>query len=90
MTQVILANSLWPDTSLRTELADWVATELGDPDGVLVVDESNFAKCDTKSVGVARQYCGATGKIDNCQVAVYVVYAAGPTQTLLDTRLKAE
>lgn len=87
MTQVFLANSPWPDAPLRTELADWVATELGDPDATLIVDEGSFAKCGTKSVGVARQYCGETGKIDNCQVAVYVAYAAGQTQTLLDTRL---
>lgn len=87
MTQVFLANSPWPDAPIRTELADWVAAELGDPDGTLIVDEGSFAKCGTKSVGVARQYCGETGKIDNCQVAVYVAYAAEQTQTLLDTRL---
>lgn len=87
MTQVFLANSPWPDAPLRAELADWVAAELSAPDGTLIVDEGSFPKCGAKSVGVARQYCGATGKIDNCQVAVYVAYAGSGGHALLDTRL---
>jgi len=53
----------------------------------LIVDESGIPKCGDKSVGVARQYCGATGKIDNCQVAVYLAYAGPGGHTLLDERL---
>ena len=87
MTQFFLGQAPWVDEPLRTELACWVNEELGSDDGVLIVDESGFAKCGTKSVGVARQYCGATGKIDNCQVAVYLVYASTKGHTLLDTRL---
>jgi SRSO17 transposase len=87
MTQVFLANSPWLDAPIRSELADWVAVELGTPDGTLIIDESSFPKCGDKSVGVARQYCGETGKIDNCQVAVYVTYAGLWGHTLLDTRL---
>jgi len=53
----------------------------------LIVDESGVAKCGDKSVGVARQYCGATGKIDNCQVGVFLAYASRHGHTLLDARL---
>jgi SRSO17 transposase len=87
MLQVFLAQSPWPDEPLRRELAAWVEGELGSPDGVLIVDESSFPKCGVKSVGVARQYCGELGKIANCQVAVYLAYAAEGGHTLLDTRL---
>jgi SRSO17 transposase len=65
----------------------WVQDELGSNEGVLIFDESSYPKCGRKSVGVARQYCGATGKIDNCQVAVYVAYAGNGGHALLDTRL---
>lgn len=88
MTQVFLGQSPWPDEPLRQELARWVDDDLGDPhNGVLVVDESSFVKCGTRSVGVARQYCGSVGKIANGQVAVYLAYAGPGGQTLLDTRL---
>src|SRR5260370_1891622 len=75
MTQVFVSQSPWLDAPLRQELVQWVTDELGDDDGVLVLDEGSFPKCGTKSVGVARQYCGATRKIDNCQVAVSAAYA---------------
>lgn len=87
MTQVFLSSSPWHDQPLRDELGTWVGEELGSDDGVLIFDEGSFPKCGTKSVGVARQYCGATGKIDNCQVAVYVAYAGKGGHALLDTRL---
>lgn len=86
-TQVFVSQSPWPDTPLRGELVQWVDAELGSDDGILIFDESSYPKCGNKSVGVARQYCGATGKIDNCQVAVYVAYAGQGGHTLLDTRL---
>jgi len=88
MTQVFLSQSPWPDQPLRHELACWVDAELGDANnGVLVVDESSFVKCGTKSVDVARQYCGSVGKLANGQVAVYLSYAGPGGHTLLDTRL---
>src|SRR5437879_6120998 len=87
MTQVFLGQSPWPDEPLRQELALWVDQELGSDQGTLIVDESGFPKWGDKSVGVARQYCGATGKIDNCQVAVYLAYASALGHTLLDERL---
>jgi SRSO17 transposase len=65
----------------------WVDQEVGSEQGTLIVDESGFPKCGTKSVGVARQYCGATGKIDNCQTGVFLAYASAGGHTLLDERL---
>src|SRR5271169_5041862 len=87
MTQVFLGQSAWTDEPLREELVRWVDQELGNESGTLIVDESGVAKCGDKSVGVARQYCGASGKIDNCQVGVYLAYATGKGHTLLDERL---
>src|SRR5262245_3991864 len=87
MTQVFLGQSAWADQPPREELVRWVDQELGSPAGTLIVDESGIPKCGDKSVGVARQYCGATGKVDNCQVAVYLAYASAGGHTLLDERL---
>ena len=87
MTQHFLGQSPWPYLPLRAELVRWVEEAFGDAEGVLIVDESGVAKCGDKSVGVARQYCGATGKIDNCQIGVFLAYASRHGHTLLDTRL---
>lgn len=87
MTQVFLGQSGWADEPVRQELACWVNQELGGEEGTLIVDESGFPKCGDQSVGVARQYCGATGKIDNCQMGVFLVYAGAEGHTLLDERL---
>ena len=87
MTQYFLGQSPWPYLPLRAELLRWVDEAFGQPEGVLIVDESGVAKCGDKSVGVARQYCGATGKIDNCQIGVFLAYASTHGHTLLDTRL---
>jgi SRSO17 transposase len=87
MTQVFLGQSPWPDEPLREELALWVDQELGSEQGTFIVDESGFPKCGNKSVGVARQYCGATGKIDNCQTGVFLVYASKAGHTIVDERL---
>ena len=63
------------------------ATDLGEPDGVIVFDPSAFAKKGTKSVGVARQWCGRLGKIENCQVGVYMAYVSRKEHALVNTRL---
>jgi SRSO17 transposase len=87
MTQYFLGQAPWAYLPLRAELVCWVDEAFGDAEGVLIVDESGVAKCGDKSVGVARQYCGATGKIDNCQMGVFLAYASKHGHTLLDTRL---
>src|SRR5713226_3044268 len=63
MTQVFLSQSPWADEPLRQELARWVDEELGDNEGIFVVDEGSYLKCGDKSVGVARQYLGCVGKL---------------------------
>ncbi len=85
MTQHFLGQAPWPYLPLRAELVRWVEEAFGDPEGILIIDESGVAKCGDKSVGVARQYCGATGKIDNCQIGVFLAYASRHGHTLLVT-----
>jgi SRSO17 transposase len=77
----------WDDMPLRQELTRQVAEQLGQAEGVLVFDPSSFPKSGTESVGVARQWCGRLGKVDNCQVAVYLGYVSGAGHTLVDMRL---
>ena len=77
----------WDDALLRQELTRQVAQHLGQPDGVWVVDPSAFPKSGTDSVGVARQWCGRLGKVDNCQGAVSLGYVSGAGHTLVDMRL---
>ena len=77
----------WDDMPLRQELTRQVAAPLGQAAGVLVCDPSSFPKSGPESVGVARQWCGRLGKVDNCQVAVYLGYVSGAGHTLVDMRL---
>jgi SRSO17 transposase len=77
----------WDDAPLRKELRGQVKTHLGQGDGVLVFDPSGFPKSGRESVGVARQWCGRLGKVDNCQVAIYLGYVSRKGHTLVDTRL---
>lgn len=77
----------WDDAPLRQELTRPVAEQLGHADGVLVFDPAGFPKSGPESVGVARQWCGRLGKVDNCQVAVYVGDVSGKGHTLVDMRL---
>src|SRR5258707_6745646 len=77
----------WDDEAVTADLRRHVADELGDPDGVLIVDGSGFPKKGTASCGVARQWCGRLGKRDNCQVGVFLCYAARGGHVALDRRL---
>jgi SRSO17 transposase len=77
----------WDDEAVMAELRHHVAEELGDPQAVLVVDSSGFPKKGIASCGVARQWCGRLGKIDNCQVGVFLSYAAPGGHAPLDRRL---
>src|SRR5205807_274728 len=74
-------------TPLIRELARQVGQQLGEADGVLVFDPAAFAKKGTESVGVARQWCGRLGKVENCQVGVYLGYASRKEHALVDFRL---
>jgi SRSO17 transposase len=77
----------WDHRPLIGELVRQVGAELGETDGVLVFDPSGFPKQGRYSVGVARQWCGRLGKIDNCQVGVYMGYVTRKEHALVDFRL---
>ena len=85
--QSLLGRSCWDADVLRNLVRDEVIACLGDRSGVLVVDETGFLKKGTHSVGVARQYSGTAGRVENCQVGVFLGYASGLGQALIDRRL---
>jgi SRSO17 transposase len=85
--QHFLGASPWDHRPLLTELARQVGTELGEPDAVLVLDPSGFAKQGDDSVGVARQWLGRRGSVDNGQVGIYLAYVARREHALVDVRL---
>lgn len=85
--QYFIGTSDWDDAPLRDTLVEQVGRALGEHDGVIVFDPSAFPKSGQESVGVARQWCGRLGKVDNCQVAVYMGYVSSREHALLDTRL---
>lgn len=85
--QWFLGTSPWDDEPLRDELARQVGKQLGQADGVIVFDPSAFPKSGKESVGVARQWCGRLGKIENCQVGIFMGYVSALEHTLVDTRL---
>lgn len=85
--QWFVGMSDWDHEPLRDELARQVGEQLGEEDGVIVFDPSGFPKSGKESVGVARQWCGRLGKVDNCQVAVFMGYASSKEHALVDTRL---
>lgn len=74
----------WDDTRVRAEIHRQVARDLGDPDGVLILDGSGFPKKGKHSVGVARQWCNRLGKIDNCQVGVFLAYHGQGSSVLVE------
>src|SRR5208337_1130423 len=77
----------WDHKPLLETLALQVGEDLGESDAVIVFDPSAFPKKGTKSVGVAQQWCGRLGKVDNCQVGVFMAYVSGKGHTLVNTRL---
>ena len=85
--QQFLGIGAWDDAAILQKHAELVAESLGEPEGVLIVDGSDFPKKGKYSAGVMRQYCGATGKIDNCQAGVFLAYASAKCHTLVDRRL---
>jgi SRSO17 transposase len=85
--QKFIGQAEWNHRPMVTELARQIAGELGEDDGVLVFDPSAFAKKGTESVGVQRQWCGRLGKIENCQVGIYLGYVSRCDHALVDFRL---
>jgi SRSO17 transposase len=85
--QHFLGGTDWEDAPLRMELARQVGQQLGEADGVLVFDPSAYKKSGRESVGTARQWCGRLGKVDNCQVAIYLGYVTRREHALVDVEL---
>jgi len=85
--QRVLDRAVWNADAVRDDLRAYVAATLGDPEGILVVDETGFPKQGTHSVGVARQYCGTLGKIGTCQIGVFLGYAGPQGHAAIDRAL---
>jgi SRSO17 transposase len=85
--QRFISDVCWDEEQMRWNYHQLVADAMGDPAGVLIFDETGFVKKGKDSVGVARQYCGTLGKVENCQVAVFAAYASRQGYALVDKRL---
>ena len=85
--QRFVSNSPWPTGPVIEALQGDVGRHLNAPDGIFVLDESGFPKQGQHSVGVARQYCGALGKVANCQLGVFLAYVSARGHALVDFRL---
>jgi len=85
--QKFIGQYTWDHRPMIRQLVGQVGAKLAQPNAVLVIDPSGFPKKGTESVGVQRQWCGRLGKIDNCQVGVYLAYVSAEEQALVDTRL---
>src|SRR6478736_4416722 len=86
-TQRVLSHVLWDEEAARDLCREHVVGRLGAQDAVLVVDETAFVKKGRHSAGVARQYCGTLGKVENCQVGVFLAYGSRKGHALIDRRL---
>ena len=85
--QRLLFGAQWEADTVRDELPAFVIERFGETAGIGIVDETGFLKKGTKSVGVKRQYSGTAGKIENCQMGVFLTYYTGRGSTFLDRRL---
>jgi SRSO17 transposase len=85
--QHVLGRARWDPDAVRDELRRYVVPQLGDADAVLVIDETGFLKKGPHSAGVARQYSGTAGRIENCQIGVFLGYAGRLGHALLDREL---
>ena len=85
--QHLRGRAAWSADQVRDALYAYVAEHLGDPEGVVVLDETGFPKQGTHSAEVARQYCATLGKVGNCQVGVFLAYVGVCGHTLLDRRM---
>ena len=85
--QRLLAVYHWDADQVRDDLQGYVMEHLGDPGGVLVVDETGFLKQGQKSVGVKRQYSGTAGKVENCQIGVFLADGSRRGAAFLDREL---
>lgn len=85
--QHLLRRALWDPEAVRDALRHYIMQHLGDPEAVLVLDETGFLKKGRHSAGVARQYSGTAGRVENCQIGVFLGYASRLGHALLDREL---
>jgi SRSO17 transposase len=87
--QHLLARAVWDHDAVRDDIRDYVTERLGDPEAVLGIDEDETGdlKKGTTTVGVQRQYTGTAGRVENAQVAVYLVYATDAGHAVIDREL---
>jgi SRSO17 transposase len=85
--QRLLNAAKWDADAVRDDLRAYVVEHLGDPDAVLIVDETGFVKKGDRSAGVAKQYSGTAGRVENCQIGVFLAYASVRGRTFLDRAL---
>ena len=85
--QHLLGRADWDPDTLRDRLRTYVTDYLADPAAIGVLDETGFLKKGSHSAGVARQYSGTAGRIENCQIGVFLTYATSRGHTLLDREL---
>src|SRR5919112_1322007 len=85
--QRLLRTARWDAEAVRDDLRAYVVEQLGDPEAVLVIDETGFLKKGIKSVGVARPYSGTAGRIENCQIGVFLAYVSPRGRAFLDRAL---
>jgi SRSO17 transposase len=85
--QHLLSRADWDPGAVRDDLRAYVAGHLGHPDGVLIVDETGFLKKGARGVGVRRRYSGTAGRIENCQIGVFLAYATPRGRAFLDREL---
>jgi SRSO17 transposase len=86
-TQRVLSHVQWDEAAARDLCRAYVVEVLADREGVLIIDETGFLKKGTKSAGVARQYSGTAGRIENCQIGVFLAYASSKGHALVDREL---
>src|SRR5215471_2903662 len=85
--QRLLNNARWDARQVRGDLRGYLIEQLGDAGGVLIADDTGFVKKGIKSAGVQRQYSGTAGRVENCQVGVFVAYASPAGRALIDAEL---
>jgi len=85
--QRLLRRADWDVDGVRDDIRGYVAGQLGEPDGVLIADDTGFLKKGTRSAGVQRQYSGTAGRTENCQVGVFLAYASAHGHALIDREL---
>jgi SRSO17 transposase len=85
--QRFVSDAPWDDHKIGIRSRSMVGDDLGSPNGALIFDESGFLKKGDDSIGVARQYCGTIGKVDNCQVGVFAAYTSEHGYAVVDKRL---